>query len=275
MGGSLRQPIASVAWTPAPLLPPLVSVSAVAMSPQSPITPRPCVEIEQLSKIYHLGGEVVAALDGLDLTIAYGEHVAVVGSSGSGKSTLLQILGCLDSPTSGTYRLDGQAVGQLSESSLAEVRNRRIGFVFQGFHLLPRATARRNVELPLVYAGEPAAARRERASEALERVGLGDRMNHRPDQLSGGQRQRVAIARALVTEPAILLADEPTGNLDSRTGAEILDLFDELAGPDRALIMVTHDPALARRAQRLVALSDGQLAFDGPPSEHVTEVLHS
>ena len=143
------------------------------MSSRSPITPRPCVEIEQLSKLYHLGGEVVAALDGLDLTIAYGEHVAVVGPSGSGKSTLLQILGCLDSPTSGTYRLDGQAVGQLSESSLAEVRNRRIGFVFQGFHLLPRATARRNVELPLVYAGEPAAVRRERASEALERVGLG------------------------------------------------------------------------------------------------------
>lgn len=236
---------------------------------------RPCVEVEQLSKLYHLGGEVVAALDGLDLTIHYGEHVAVVGSSGSGKSTLLQILGCLDSPTSGSYRLDGKAVGQLSESSLAEVRNARIGFIFQGFHLLPRATAQRNVELPLVYAGEPSAARRERAELALERVGLADRRHHRPDQLSGGQRQRVAIARALVTDPAILLADEPTGNLDSRTGAEILDLFDALAGPERALIMVTHDPALAQRARRMVALSDGRVAFDGPPSEHAHEVLHS
>ncbi|MFT7461794.1 MAG: putative ABC transport system ATP-binding protein [Pseudohongiellaceae bacterium] len=247
----------------------------VAMSSSPSPSPRPCVEVEQLTKLYHLGGEVVAALDGLDLTIHYGEHVAVVGSSGSGKSTLLQILGCLDSPTSGIYRLDGQAVGQLSESRLAEVRNQRIGFVFQGFHLLPRATARRNVELPLVYGGEPTAVRRERAEYALERVGLAERMNHRPDQLSGGQRQRVAIARALVTEPAILLADEPTGNLDTRTGAEILDLFDELAGPERALIMVTHDGALARRAQRAVVLSDGHLAFDGPPPENLNEVLHS
>jgi putative ABC transport system ATP-binding protein len=240
-----------------------------------PSATRPCVEVEDLTKLYKLGGEVVAALDGFDLRIAYGEHVAVVGASGSGKSTLLQILGCLDTPTSGTYRLDGLDVGELSESSLAEVRNQRIGFVFQGFHLLPRATARRNVELPLVYAGEPAPVRRERAEAALQRVGLADRMNHRPEQLSGGQRQRVAIARALVTDPAILLADEPTGNLDSHTGAEILDLFDELVGPQRALIMVSHDVALARRAQRLVGLSDGRLAFDGPPADYVHEVLHS
>jgi len=227
----------------------------------------PAVELAALSRHYHLGGETVRALDEIDLLIGYGEHIAVVGPSGSGKSTMLQILGCLDTPTSGSYRLDGTDVVNLSESSLAAVRNQRIGFVFQGFHLLPRATARRNVELPLIYAGVSPRERRERAEAVLERVGLADRMNHKPTQLSGGQRQRVAIARALVTNPAILLADEPTGNLDSRTGLEILDLFDELSSDERALIVVTHDANLAKRAKRVVALKDGSIEFDGKSSE--------
>ncbi len=237
--------------------------------------PGACIELRGLRKEYRLGEETVHALAGVDLTVDYGEHVAIVGPSGSGKSTLLQLLGCLDTPTSGTYVLDRDEVGRLSESELAEVRNRKIGFVFQGFHLLPRATALRNVELPLVYAGVNANERRDRAARVLERVGLADRMNHRPDQLSGGQRQRVAVARALVTEPAMLLADEPTGNLDTKTGAEVLDLFDELRSPERALVMVTHDAALAGRALRLVALRDGVIEFDGDPSESPLQVLHA
>ena len=235
----------------------------------------PCIELSGITRQYVLGDETVAALDGVDLHIAYGEHVAIVGPSGSGKSTLLQVLGCLDTPTAGSYRLDGEEVGRLSESRLAEVRNERIGFVFQGFHLLPRASARRNVELPLVYAGVPAAERRERAEQALLSVSLGDRMEHQPDQLSGGQRQRVAIARALVTHPALLLADEPTGNLDSRTSEEILDLFDSLVSPERALVMVTHDDHLARRAARLVGLRDGRIEYDGPPVDDLHERLHA
>ncbi|MFT5284381.1 MAG: putative ABC transport system ATP-binding protein [Planctomycetota bacterium] len=223
------------------------------------------VEFESISRHYLLGGETVRALDEVDLRIDYGEHVAIVGPSGSGKSTMLQILGCLDSPTSGCYRLDGIDVVELSQSELAGIRNQRIGFIFQGFHLLPRATARRNVELPLVYAGVPAKERRQRATEVLERVGLADRMGHNPTQLSGGQRQRVAIARALVTNPAILLADEPTGNLDTKTGLEILDLFDELRSEERALIMVTHDFGLAKRAKRMISLRDGKIEFDGAP----------
>jgi len=231
----------------------------------------PCVELEQLTRLYQLGQETVRALDGVDLGIERGEHVAIAGPSGSGKSTLLQILGCLDRPTSGAYRLDGEDVGSLNEARQAEVRNRKIGFVFQQFHLLARATAQRNVELPLVYAGMPSGERAERAAEALEQVGLGAQLRRRPDQLSGGQRQRVAIARALVTRPSVLLADEPTGNLDSRTGAEILDLFDELLTPERTLILVTHDPALARRAKRLIALRDGRIQFDGEPADFVLE----
>jgi len=235
----------------------------------------PCVELQGVERHYRLGGEVVRALDGVDLTVRYGEHVAIVGTSGSGKSTLLQILGCIDAPTAGTYRLDGEDVGSLGESRLAEVRGRRIGFVFQSFHLLPRATATRNVELPLVYAGVGARERRERATRALDEVGLAERAGHHPDQLSGGQRQRVAIARALVSRPALLLADEPTGNLDSGTGAEVLDLFDSLRSPDRALIMVTHDSALARRAKRLVALRNGRIAYDGAPDECPEDLLHA
>ena len=250
---------------------------STTIDPPSPGTrsAKPCVQLSGVERHYRLGDQVVRALHGVDLVIHYGEHVAIVGPSGSGKSTMLQILGCIDSPTGGAYRLDGEDVGGLGESRLAEVRNRRIGFVFQGFHLLPRATARRNVELPLLYAGVSARERRERADNALEEVGLADRAGHRPDQLSGGQRQRVAIARALVTKPAILLADEPTGNLDSKTGAEVLDLFDSLRSPDRALVMVTHDAALARRAKRLVALRNGELVYDGDPDECPEEWTHA
>ncbi len=236
---------------------------------------QPCVELQGVHRHYVLGSETVRALDGVDLELRYGEHVAIMGPSGSGKSTLLQILGCIDSPTEGRYRLDGEDVSALSESRLAAVRNKRIGFVFQSFHLLPRATARRNVELPLVYAGVPAAERRERALRALAEVSLSDRADHRPDQLSGGQRQRVAIARALVTNPAILLADEPTGNLDSKTGAEVLDLFDSLQTAQRTLVMVTHDVALARRARRLLALRNGRLAYDGDPAHCPEDLTHA
>lgn len=236
---------------------------------------RACVELEAVTKIYGSGGGEVRALDGVDVRIVYGEHLAIVGPSGSGKSTLLNILGCLDSPTGGVYRLDGTDVARMSDGALADVRNRKIGFVFQSFHLLPRASALRNVELPLVYAGAGARERRERAASALERVGLAERMKHTPDQMSGGQRQRVAIARALVSDPAILLADEPTGNLDTRTGREILELFDSLRGPERALIMVTHDSALARRALRVVAVRDGRIAYDGAPSGVPEELVHA
>ncbi|TAH39406.1 MAG: ABC transporter ATP-binding protein [Planctomycetota bacterium] len=241
----------------------------------SPTATRPCVELVGVRKLYRLGGEEVRALDGVDLRIGYGEHVAIVGPSGSGKSTLLHILGCLDAPSSGTYRLDGVDVAGMSESQLAAVRNRKIGFVFQGFHLLPRASALRNVELPLVYAGAGPRLRRERAAAALQQVGLADRARHRPDQLSGGQRQRVAIARALVTQPAMLLADEPTGNLDTATGAEIMDLFEALRGPERALLMVTHDPNLARRALRVIALRDGHVVYDGPPAGVPKDLVHA
>lgn len=237
--------------------------------------PKPCVELVDVTKVYGSGESEVRALDGVSLRIDYGEHVAIVGPSGSGKSTLLNILGCLDSPTSGTYRLDGVDVQRMNDRRLARIRNERIGFVFQSFHLLPRASALRNVELPLVYAGVPARERRRRALEALERVGLADRVHHRPEELSGGQRQRVAIARALVTRPAVLLADEPTGNLDTKTGREILDLFDGLRGPERALVMVTHDSALARRALRVIAVRDGRIAYDGPSAAMPEELVHA
>jgi len=234
-----------------------------------------CVELEGVERHFRVGTETVRALDGIDLTILFGEHVAIVGPSGSGKTTMLQVLGCIDSPTAGRYAIEGESVGGLSESRLAEVRNRRIGFVFQDFHLLQRASAQRNVELPLVYASVSSRERRERALAALDEVGLADRASHRPDQLSGGQRQRVAIARALVTKPAILLADEPTGNLDSRTGADVLDLFDSLRSPERALVMVTHDSALARRALRLVALRNGLLEYDGDPAGCPEDLMHA
>jgi putative ABC transport system ATP-binding protein len=220
----------------------------------------PVLEVRDVTKHYRMGMEVVRALDGVSLAIHRGEHVAIMGASGSGKSTLLNILGCLDLPTSGQYFLGGQDVASLSQSALALVRGRRVGFVFQTFELLPRATALKNVELPLVYARVP--RRRERAIEALKRVGLGDRMGHRPNQLSGGQRQRVAIARALAQKPDILLADEPTGNLDSKTGQEILALFEQLNREGQTIVIVTHDPGVAQRCRRIVRISDGRIVAD-------------
>jgi putative ABC transport system ATP-binding protein len=221
---------------------------------------KPILEVRDVTKHYRMGSEVVRALDGVSLTIRQGEYVAIMGASGSGKSTLLNILGCLDLPTSGEYYLGGQDVARLSPSTLALVRGRRVGFVFQTFELLPRATALKNVELPLVYARAP--NRRQRALEALRRVGLGDRVHHRPNQLSGGQRQRVAIARALAQAPDILLADEPTGNLDSRTGHDILNLFEALNREGQTIVLVTHDVNIAHRCRRIVRISDGKIVAD-------------
>ncbi|MHC5038675.1 MAG: ABC transporter ATP-binding protein [Planctomycetota bacterium] len=220
--------------------------------------PAKIIEARSLVKTYHLGGDTVKALDGLDLDVNEGEMLAITGPSGSGKSTLMHVIGCLDRPDSGTYRLAGEDVSRLSENRLAEIRNRRIGFVFQTFNLLPRISALENVELPLLYAGLRGA--KGRAAEALRRTGLGDRMHHEPNQLSGGQCQRVAIARALITEPSILLADEPTGNLDSRTSQEILDLFLELHEEGHTILIVTHEPSVAKRCARQILLLDGRVA---------------
>ena len=225
------------------------------------------IEAKNLVKEYHLGGQTVRALNDVSLSISGGELVAIRGPSGSGKSTLMSILGCLDYPDSGEYWLAGEDVAGLSKNRLAEIRNRRIGFVFQTFHLLPRMSALENVELPLHYAASHDA--RQRAEKALGIVGLSDRMHHEPNQLSGGQRQRVAIARAIVTDPAILLADEPTGALDSKTGEEILTLFKTLNKQDRTIIVVTHDPVVARHCQREIYLRDGKVA---QPLEAVAEV---
>jgi putative ABC transport system ATP-binding protein len=232
------------------------------MTPRGGNGGAPVIAVKEVEREYEMGGERVHALAGVTFTVERGEYVAIMGPSGSGKSTLMNILGCLDTPSRGEYWLDGRRVSGLSEHDLARVRNRDIGFVFQTFHLLPRATTQRNVELPLLYAGVPAAARRGRATAALERVGLGARLRHRPNQLSGGQCQRVAIARALVTGPALLLADEPTGNLDSRTGEEVMALFEALHGEGHTIVLVTHDPGLAARAARRIVLHDGRIAED-------------
>jgi putative ABC transport system ATP-binding protein len=217
------------------------------------------IEMTDVRKTYAMGTLAVEALRGVSLRIAQGEYVAVAGPSGSGKSTLMHIIGCLDLPTSGDYTLAGGRVTELSEMHLADIRNRRIGFVFQQFNLLPSMTASRNVELPLAYAGVPPAERRARAEEALTRVGLSDRLKHRPGELSGGQQQRVAVARALVTDPALILADEPTGNLDSTASADVLGLFDELHAMGRTIVLITHEAEVARRASRSVLIRDGQL----------------
>jgi len=220
------------------------------------------IEMRELTRVYHLGTEEIHALRGIDLVLNQGEYVAVMGPSGSGKSTLMNIIGCLDSPTEGTYILNGENVTQMSDDTLAHIRNKEIGFVFQTFNLLPRASAFQNVELPLIYAGLDAATRRERAHASLLAVGLSDRANHKPNELSGGQRQRVAIARALVNQPSIILADEPTGNLDSKSGEEIMRLFAELHGHGHTLIVVTHDAAVASHAHREIRLRDGRVEVD-------------
>jgi putative ABC transport system ATP-binding protein len=226
----------------------------------------PLIDIHGVKRHYRMGTEVVAALDGVSFEIARGEFVAIIGSSGSGKSTLMNIIGCLDTPSEGTYRLRGRDVETLSDDALSELRNREIGFIFQNFQLLPRASAIKNVELPLVYRDLGVRERRALASRALERVGLSHRMTHRPTELSGGQRQRVAIARALVATPSLLLADEPTGNLDSATGKEIMELFFELHAAGNTIVLVTHEPSIAAACPRAFRLSDGRILTDGPPS---------
>jgi len=216
----------------------------------------------KLTRDYELGAEVVHALRSVDLQISRNEFVAIMGPSGSGKSTLMNLLGCLDTPTAGEYWLNSQKVSELEDDELARIRNKEIGFVFQTFNLLPRATALHNVELPLIYAGVPAKARKERAATALERVGLGDRVLHRPAELSGGERQRVAYARALVNEPSILLADEPTGNLDSATSAEIMAVMEGLHAAGQTIVLITHEPDIAAYAAREIRLLDGAIEYD-------------
>jgi putative ABC transport system ATP-binding protein len=223
---------------------------------------QPVIAIDDVTKIYTMGKIQVHALCGVSLTIDRGEYVAIVGASGSGKSTLMNVIGLLDRPTAGSYAINGVEAARLSKGRLADLRNREIGFVFQRFHLLPRTTAQRQVELPLFYAGVAGAQAKRRALEALTQVGLGDRSGHRPDELSGGQQQRVAIARALVTRPSILLADEPTGALDSRTGKEVMALFQELNDAGITVIVVTHDMTVAHQAQRVITLRDGEIVGD-------------
>jgi len=236
-----------------------------APQPAAATTPdpdQPLIQINDLKKRYQMGSEVVWALDGISLTVERGEYIAIMGPSGSGKSTLMNMLGCLDTPTSGQYFLNGQDVSRYSDDELAEIRNREIGFVFQTFNLLPRVDCLRNAELPLIYAGMSRSERRERAAEALRNVGLGDRMDHRPNELSGGQRQRVATARALVNHPSLLLADEPTGNLDTETGDDIMRLFESLYRQGNTLLVVTHEEDIAHHARRILRLRDGKLEQD-------------
>lgn len=220
------------------------------------------IDIKEIVKTYVIGTVEVNALRGVNIQIEENEYIAIMGPSGSGKSTLMNILGCLDTPTSGSYRFSRNLVSEMNDNQLAEIRNREIGFVFQTFNLLPRASALHNVELPLIYSGTPASKRRALAKEALERVGLGDRVNHKPNELSGGQRQRVAIARALINKPKIILADEPTGNLDTRTGEEIMEIFEDLHDSGNTVILVTHEEYIAEHTNRIVRLRDGVIERD-------------
>lgn len=236
-------------------------------SPARQNDPEAIIHLEGLQRRYEMGGSFIDALRCVDLDVLPNEYVAVMGQSGSGKSTLMNIIGCLDRPTAGEYWLNGDRVSKMDDSQLAHIRNREIGFVFQTFNLLPRMSALANVEVPLIYGGKNKKERIELASAALETVGLSDRMSHRPSEMSGGQRQRVAIARALVTNPSIVLADEPTGNLDSSTGREIMDLFDRLHDEGNTLIVVTHEQHIAEHASRIVRLSDGDVVSDSNTSE--------
>ncbi len=220
------------------------------------------ISLKKIYKIYNVGGEEVRALDGIDLDIQENDYLAIMGPSGSGKSTLMNMIGCLDTPTSGLYEFEGEMVQVMDDSQLASIRNRKIGFVFQTFNLLPKATAQHNVEIPLVYANIRKSQRIEMASKALESVGLSDRAHHRPNELSGGQRQRVAIARALVNDPSIILADEPTGNLDSKSGHEIMNILDELHNRGNTIILVTHEDDIAQHAHRVIRLFDGKITED-------------
>jgi len=231
------------------------------------------IDMKDIEKTYVVGEEKVRALRGVTFSIARGEYVAIMGPSGSGKSTLMNLIGCLDTPTAGSYRLNGELVESLDDDELARIRNREIGFVFQTFNLLPRTSAREQVELPLVYSGLPRAKRRERADAALEHVGLTDRAHHKPNELSGGQRQRVAIARALVTGPSLLLADEPTGNLDSQTGEEIMRLFRELNTAGNTILLVTHEEDIAAHARRIIRIRDGKISDDRPNDSSRAEAV--
>ncbi len=226
------------------------------------------IDIRDITKVYEMGEEKVHALSGVSLAVERGEYVAIMGPSGSGKSTLMNLIGCLDTPSSGSYILNGKEVARMTDDELAAIRNQEIGFVFQTFNLLPRTSAIQQVELPLVYGGFARKERRERAIKSLKAVGLGDRMSHTPNELSGGQRQRVAVARALINDPSILLADEPTGNLDSQTGAEIMALFDELNGRGNTIVVVTHEEDIAAHARRIVRLLDGKIRDDKPNDRH-------
>src|SRR3989454_2779029 len=230
--------------------------------PPSPLSDMSLIPLQNISRRYQMGAETIHALREVSLIIDHGEYVAIMGPSGSGKSTLMNLIGCLDTPTSGQYELNSVQVGQMDDNQLAEIRNKEIGFIFQTFNLLPRSDALRNVELPLIYAGVGAQERRQIALEALSSVGLGDRIHHKPNELSGGQRQRVAVARALVNKPSILLADEPTGNLDTKTGEEILALFRELAGQGNTIILVTHEESIAEHAHRIIRVRDGVVESD-------------
>jgi putative ABC transport system ATP-binding protein len=223
----------------------------------------PLINIETLSKQYKMGGEIVNALSDISLRVEYGDFIAIIGPSGSGKSTLMNVIGCLDAPTSGKYSLDGEEVSGLKENRLAEIRNQKIGFIFQGFNLLNKLSALENVELPLIYRGVPNKQRKEQAIEALTKVGLGDRVHHKPSELSGGQQQRVAIARALAGNPPILLADEPTGALDTRTGVEVMGLMKELNQLGHTIVLITHDLQISQQARRVVRIQDGQISEEG------------